>query len=108
MGGAARVAGGDIKWAGRPLFLSHVLAGEDVALEPIDDGLWLVRFAALPLAVFHQRRWVLRRPDSASPRFRRSPAMRDLLQWLDQQTVNHVFRQKCQPCVRQSTVGGGR
>src|SRR5215213_2894403 len=29
--------------------------------------------------------------------------MRDLLQRLDEQTVNYVFRQKCQPCVRQST-----
>lgn len=53
---------GEIKWAGRCLFLTHVLAGEDVALEPIDDGVWLVRFAALPLAVFHERGWVLRRP----------------------------------------------
>src|SRR5215218_9206211 len=34
--------------------------------------------------------------------------MRDLLQRLDEQTVNYVFRQNCQPCVRQSTVGGGR
>jgi transposase InsO family protein len=59
--------GGEIKWAGRPLFLTHVLAGEDVALEPIDDGVWLVRFAALPLAVFHERRWVLQRPDGDSP-----------------------------------------
>lgn len=59
--------GGDIRWAGRCLFLTHVLAGEDVALEPIDDGVWLVRFAALPLAVFHERGWVLRRPQEASP-----------------------------------------
>ena len=59
--------GGEIKWAGRPLFLTHVLAGEDVALEPIDDGVWLVRFAALPLALFHERGWVLRRPDGGSP-----------------------------------------
>ena len=36
--------------------------------------------------------------------------MRDLLQRLDEQTVNYVFRQKCQPCVRQSrhsTTGDG-
>jgi transposase InsO family protein len=58
---------GEIKWAGRCLFLTHVLAGEDVALEPIDDGVWLVRFAALPLAVFHERGWVLRRPQEGSP-----------------------------------------
>jgi len=59
--------GGEIKWRGRPLFLTHVLAGEDVALEPTDDGVWLVRFAALPLAVFHEREWILRRPDRDSP-----------------------------------------
>ena len=61
------LGGGEIKWGGRPLFLTHVLAGEDVALEPVDDGVWLLRFAALPLALFHEREWVLRRPDSDSP-----------------------------------------
>jgi putative transposase len=50
---------GQIMWRGRRLFLSEVLAGEDVALEPIDDGLSLVRFAALPLARFDERRWQL-------------------------------------------------
>jgi putative transposase len=59
---------GQIKWHGRPLFLSTVLAEEDVALEPIDDGMWLVRFAALPLAVFHERTWQLQSPQRrASP-----------------------------------------
>jgi putative transposase len=61
------LCGGEIKWSGRPLFLTHVLAGEDVALEPVDDGVWLVRFAALPLALFHERGWMLRRPDRDSP-----------------------------------------
>ena len=61
------LCGGEIKWGGRPLFLTHVLAGEDVALEPVDDGVWLVRFAALPLALFHERAWILRRPDRNSP-----------------------------------------
>lgn len=53
---------GQIKWHGRRLFLTGVLAGEDVALEPLDDGVWLVRFAAYPLAVFHERTWHLRSP----------------------------------------------
>ena len=61
------LCGGEIKWGGRPLFLTHVLAGEDVALEPVDDGVWLVRFAALPLALFHERGWILRRADRDSP-----------------------------------------
>lgn len=58
---------GQIKWHGRPVFLSTVLAEQDVALEPLDDGLWLVRFAAAPLAVFHERTWRLRTPDRPSP-----------------------------------------
>lgn len=53
---------GAIRWHQRPLFLSRVLAQEDVAFEPIDDGLWLVRFAALPLALFHERTWRLQSP----------------------------------------------
>lgn len=59
--------GGKIKWHGRVLFLSSVLEGEDVALEPVDDGLWLVRFAALPLALFHERTWRLQTPQLAPP-----------------------------------------
>lgn len=53
-------ASGDIKWRGRSLFLSHVLAGHDVGFEPLaDDGRWLVRFAAVPLAIFDERHWRL-------------------------------------------------
>jgi putative transposase len=50
---------GAISWGGRFLFLSEVLAGQDIALEPVDDGLYLLRFAALPLARFDQRRWLV-------------------------------------------------
>jgi transposase InsO family protein len=50
---------GAIKWRGVPLFLSHVLAGEDVAFEPIDEGLWVVRFATAALARFDERARVL-------------------------------------------------
>lgn len=50
---------GTISWRGRFLFLSEVLAGQDVALEPIDEGVYLLRFAALPLARFDQRRWLV-------------------------------------------------
>jgi transposase InsO family protein len=57
---------GQIKWRGRVLFLTGVLAGEDVAFEPLDDGLWLVRYAAAPLAVFHERTWRLQSPPTAS------------------------------------------
>jgi transposase InsO family protein len=50
---------GTIKWGGQPLFLTETLAGESVAFEPIDEGLWLVRFAAVPLARFDARRRLL-------------------------------------------------
>jgi putative transposase len=46
---------GTISWRGRPLFLTEVLAGETVAFEPVDDGLWLLRFATLALARFDER-----------------------------------------------------
>ena len=46
---------GTIKWGGHVVFLTGVLAGEAVAFEPIDDGLWLLRFAAVPLARFDER-----------------------------------------------------
>jgi putative transposase len=76
-------SGGEIKWGGRRLFLTHVLTGEDVAFEPTDDGVWLVRFAALPLAVFHERGWVLQRPETASP-------INRLLSMCPDKSVNHV------------------
>ena len=50
---------GAIKWRSRMVFLSEVLAGEDVALEPIDDGVYVLRFATVVLAQFDERRWLL-------------------------------------------------
>jgi putative transposase len=47
---------GSVSWRGRAVFLTEVLAGEDVAFEAVDDGLWLVRFATVPLARFDERR----------------------------------------------------
>ena len=60
-------ASGRIKWHSRALFLSSVLDGQEVAFEPITDGVWLVRFAALPLAVFHERTWRLDGPQVPRP-----------------------------------------
>jgi putative transposase len=54
---------GTLKWHGRALFLTRVLAEQDVAFEPLDDGIWLVRFAAIPLALFHERTWQLQSPE---------------------------------------------
>lgn len=58
---------GRVKWKGRRLFLSEVLAGEDIALIAVDDGSWLVYYAALPLAVFHERTWRLQSPEHTPP-----------------------------------------
>jgi putative transposase len=50
---------GCVSWHGVPLFLATPLAGEDVAFEEIDDGLWTVHFATVALARYdeHQRRF---------------------------------------------------
>jgi putative transposase len=44
---------GEIKWRGRPVFLSHALRGEPVGLEEVADGCWRVTFGALPLGCLH-------------------------------------------------------
>lgn len=46
---------GYISWRGHMLFLTEVLAGEDVGLEEIDDGIWLLSFATVRLARFDER-----------------------------------------------------
>jgi putative transposase len=51
---------GSIKWGGDPVFVSEVLAGQDVALEEVDDALWTLYFAATPLARFDVRAKMLR------------------------------------------------
>ena len=47
---------GDICWQGQRLFLSEALAGEDVGFEPLEDGLWLVRFGLMKLAKLDERK----------------------------------------------------
>jgi hypothetical protein len=47
---------GCISWRNRPVFLSEALAGETVAFEEIDDGLWTVYVASIALARFDERR----------------------------------------------------
>jgi len=46
---------GCISWQGRRVFLTEVLAGEDVAFEEVDDGVWTLAFGALRLARFDAR-----------------------------------------------------
>ena len=49
---------GQVSWRHQALFLSGALAGEDVAFEEVDEGLWTVYFGTLPLGRYHagQRR----------------------------------------------------
>jgi len=51
---------GTISWAGAPLFVATALAGEYVAFEEIDDGLWTLHFATVALARYDERHRTLR------------------------------------------------
>jgi transposase InsO family protein len=46
---------GDIKWRGEYLYLSEALAGEPIALEPIDDEGWLIHYGPIALGTLDQR-----------------------------------------------------
>jgi hypothetical protein len=46
---------GYVKWNNRALFVATALAGEDVALEEVDDGLWTLHFATVALARYDER-----------------------------------------------------
>jgi transposase InsO family protein len=64
---------GTISWAGAPLFIATALAGEYVALEEVDDGIWTLHFATMALARYDERQRALRpihlavKPGSAAP-----------------------------------------
>jgi transposase InsO family protein len=46
---------GQVSWRGRPLYLTEVLAGTEVAFDEVDDGIWMLYFAASRLARFDDR-----------------------------------------------------
>jgi transposase InsO family protein len=46
---------GCVSWAGAPLFIATPLAGEYVAFEEVDDGLWTLWFATAALARYDDR-----------------------------------------------------
>jgi transposase InsO family protein len=53
-----RVAcGGTIKFRGHRRFIGHALIGEAIALEPVGDGLWTVRFGRFALGRVDERDW---------------------------------------------------
>ena len=45
---------GQLSWRGRQLHLTEALAGQDVAFNEVDDGLWMVYFAAVRVARFDE------------------------------------------------------
>lgn len=61
---------GHFRWKRRDVFLSEVLWGERIGLEEIDDGIFTVYFAHLPLAQFEEKTGKLvgvKRPASSAP-----------------------------------------
>jgi putative transposase len=50
---------GCVTWQGAPLFLAAPLAGEHVAFEEVDDGVWTLYFARVALARYDERRRTL-------------------------------------------------
>jgi putative transposase len=46
---------GEIKWDGQWLFVSHVLIGELIGFELVDDGCWIVWFSKLDLGYYSAR-----------------------------------------------------
>jgi hypothetical protein len=47
--------GGQIKWRGKDVRLSHALWGQEVGLKPVGDGEWAVYFESLELETFEER-----------------------------------------------------
>jgi hypothetical protein len=45
-----------MKWQGQDVRVSQALAGQRVGLKPVDDGLWRVYFAHVPLGLFDERK----------------------------------------------------
>ena len=47
-----RVCGsGEMKWRGEFIYLTQVLAGEPVGLDPVDERHWRIYFGAVPLGI---------------------------------------------------------
>ncbi len=48
-------SGGEIKWGGRSVFISEMLAGEPVGIAETREGDWLVRYAQIDLGIIDPR-----------------------------------------------------
>jgi transposase InsO family protein len=67
---------GYVKWQGDLVFLSEALAGEPVGWDQLDDRLWIVYFAHVPLTVWDavKKRWLPRKRVQAILRERQQAA----------------------------------
>ena len=54
--------GGQVRWSGERLFVSHALSGKQIGFEPLADTLWRVWFYRQWLGIWDERRKILRRP----------------------------------------------
>ena len=45
-----------MSWHSRAVTISTVLVGQDIGLEPVDDGLWDLHFGPIRLGRFDERR----------------------------------------------------
>lgn len=61
-------AAGTVSWHSRPLTISTVLIGEEIGLEPLEDGIWDLYFGPVRLGRFDEHR---RRIEPAGHRIRR-------------------------------------
>lgn len=68
---------GGIRWSSDWVNVSHVLGGEYVGLEEVDNELWNVHFGPLRLGVFHERKLVIEDGLSRTDRRKLSPMSPD-------------------------------
>lgn len=47
---------GRMKWKGKEIGVCQALTGEQVGLEPIDDGVWRIHFCQYPVGIFNEKR----------------------------------------------------
>lgn len=48
-------SGGSVSWRSTDLFVATALAGEDIAFEEVDDGIWTIRFATVAVGRYDER-----------------------------------------------------
>lgn len=54
---------GEIKWKGHMIYISEILAKEPIAMTPLDEGLWELRYSFHLLGVFDERTQKISPPD---------------------------------------------